>query len=64
MFFVRIWIIDVGGDLFEKVFFIEVVNDSDGDGFDDIWELMFFFDLVMVIGVGNNDGDSLMNFDE
>ncbi len=42
MLSVRVRTTDADGDWFEKVFLIELVNDSDGDGLDDAWELGLF----------------------
>ena len=64
MLSVRIRTTDADGDSFEKVFLIEVVNDTDGDGLDDTWELDYFPALDTATGAGNNDGDSLTNLEE
>jgi len=61
---VRVRTTDADGDWFEKVFLLEVVNDSDGDGLDDAWELGFFPNLMVASGAGNNDPDALTNLEE
>lgn len=61
---VRIRTTDSEDDSFEKVFLIEIVNDSDGDGLDDTWELTYFPALTTATGAGNNDADSLTNAQE
>ena len=61
---IRVRAVDTSGGVFEGALAIPVVNDSDLDGLDDEWELMFFVDLTVATGDGNNDGDSLTNIEE
>ncbi|CAN5270314.1 hypothetical protein BH23VER1_BH23VER1_10690 [soil metagenome] len=55
---------DALGAFHDKVFAIAVIDDSDEDGLDDSWELLYFEDLTVATGDGNNDGDSLTNAEE
>ena len=55
---------DTMGAFYEEVFQIEVLNDSDLDNLDDDWELLYFANLGVAMGSGNNDGDSLTNLVE
>ena len=64
MLSVRIRTTDMDSDSFEKVFLIEVVNDSDGDGLDDTWELTYFNTLGDATGTGDNEPDGLNNLGE
>jgi len=61
---VRIRTTDAGGEFFEKAFGVRLVDDSDGDGLDDGWELTYFPDLGTAAGSGNNDADALTNLEE
>lgn len=61
---VRIRTTDLGGDYFEKAFAITLLEDSDGDGLEDTWELTFFPDLATATGAGDPDGDTLSNLEE
>lgn len=61
---IRVRTTDAVGNALEKAFSIEVVNDSDGDGLDDDWELTYFASLTVATGAGNNDGDRLTNLQE
>ncbi len=61
---VRVRTTDAEGAWFERAFLIELVNDSDGDGLDDTWELLYFPDLETASGAGNNDADALTNAQE
>jgi len=61
---VRVRTTDLRGDWLEKVFIITLIEDSDGDGLADSWELAYFPDLATATGGGNNDGDSLVNLEE
>lgn len=64
IFSVRIRTTDAMGAFYEEVFQIEVLNDSDLDNLDDDWELLYFANLGVATGSGNNDGDSLTNVQE
>ena len=61
---VRVRSTDLDGNSFEKVFPIGVVNDDDGDGLDDDWEVTWFGNTSTATGDGNNDGDLLTNLQE
>ncbi len=61
---IRVRSTDLDGNSFEKVFPIEVVNDDDGDGLDDEWEVTWFGNTSTATGAGNNDGDLLTNLEE
>ncbi|MDA7882408.1 lamin tail domain-containing protein, partial [Akkermansiaceae bacterium] len=61
---VRIRTTDALGAFYEEIFNIEVLNDSDMDDLDDDWELLYFANLGVATGSGNNDGDSLTNAEE
>lgn len=60
---VRIRSTDAAGGFFEKAFPLIVVNDSDGDGLDDSWELLHFQDLDEIAS-GNPDNDGLTHLEE
>jgi catechol 2,3-dioxygenase-like lactoylglutathione lyase family enzyme len=47
----------------EKIFTLQVVNDSDNDGLDDAWELLHFQDLDETAS-GNPDNDGLTHAEE
>ncbi|MDA9831698.1 hypothetical protein N9C66_10220, partial [Akkermansiaceae bacterium] len=55
----RVRTTDAAGAFYEEVFNIEVVNDSDNDGLDDDWELLYFPALTTVSGGDDGDSDSL-----
>ena len=61
---IRVQTEDASGATFQKNFLITVVNDADGDGLDDTWELTYFPNLTTATGTGNNDGDNLDNLAE
>lgn len=61
---IRVRSTDLDGDWNEKVFSITLVEDSDGDGLPDTWELSYFADLTIATGTGHNDGDTLNNYEE
>ena len=61
---VRIRSTDAAGAFVEEEFQVELLNDSDSDGLDDDWELIYFANLTIATGTGNNDGDSLNNLQE
>ena len=61
---VRIRTTDADSDFYEEAFVIELVNDSDGDGLDDAWELLYFPSLTTATGAGNNDADGFTNLQE
>ena len=60
---IRIRSTDAAGGWTEKVFPLGVVNDSDGDGLDDSWELLHFQDLDEIAS-GNPDADRLTHLEE
>ena len=60
----RVRTTDAAGAFYEEVFNIEVVNDSDNDGLDDDWELLYFPALTTVSGGDDGDSDSLSNIEE
>jgi autotransporter-associated beta strand protein len=60
---IRIRSTDAAGGWTEKVFPLGVVNDSDGDGLDDTWEILHFEDLDEIAG-GNPDLDGLTHLEE
>ncbi|WP_035603056.1 chitobiase/beta-hexosaminidase C-terminal domain-containing protein [Haloferula sp. BvORR071] len=60
---VRIRSTDANAGWFEKIFTLQVVNDSDADGLDDTWELLHFQNLNQVAS-GNPDNDGLTNLEE
>lgn len=64
MLAVRVRTTDAIGDWYEESFLIEVIDDSDGDGLEDLWELTYFPNLTTATGSGNNDGDGLTNAQE
>ncbi len=61
---VRLQTADLLGHTYQKVFSLELVNDSDADGLNDDWELTWFGNLTTATGTGNNDGDLLNNLQE
>ncbi|MDA7879362.1 thrombospondin type 3 repeat-containing protein, partial [Akkermansiaceae bacterium] len=61
---VRVRTADAAGAFHEEVFTIEVVNDSDNDGLDDDWELLYFASLTTVSGGDDGDIDNLTNVEE
>jgi len=61
---VRMRSTDSTNEFFEKSFQIQIVADSDNDGLDDNWELLFFDNLTIATGAGNNDTDALTNSQE
>jgi autotransporter-associated beta strand protein len=60
---IRIRSTDAAGGYFEKSFTLQVVNDSDGDGLDDSWELLHFGDLDEIAS-DNPDNDGLTHLEE
>lgn len=60
----RVRTTDLEGESYEKTFLITLINDSDADGLDDDWELMYFPNLTTATGAGNNDADALNNIGE
>lgn len=61
---IRIRTTDLIGNYLEEAFTIDLVNDSDNDGLEDDWELIYFADLTVATGSGNNDSDTLDNLSE
>ena len=61
---IRVRSTDAAGAFVEKSFPIQLLNDSDNDGLDDSWELVYFNDLTEATGAGNNDSDALTNIQE
>ncbi len=61
---IRVRTTDGAGAFLEKIFLLEVVNDSDKDGLDDDWELLYFPDLATFAGLDDGDGDKLNNLAE
>jgi len=61
---VRVRTTNAANDTLEKVFTLQLLDDSDGDGLDDSWELRHFESLTLATGTGNNDADSLNNLEE
>lgn len=61
---IRIRSTDLAGEWTEKVFRITLIADTDLDSLDDDWELLYFVDLTVASGSGNNDDDSLTNLQE
>ena len=61
---VRVRTTDAAGAFSEEVFNIEVVNDSDNDGLDDDWELLYFASLTTASGSDDGDIDNLTNLEE
>lgn len=64
MLSIRVRTTDALGAFYEEVFLIEVVNDSDGDGLDDDWELTYYPTLATASGNDDGDFDSLTNLQE
>lgn len=60
---IRVRSTDASSAWHEKVFVLQVVNDSDGDGLDDSWELQQFQNLAATAGA-DPDGDGLNNLQE
>ncbi|WP_367873440.1 FN3 associated domain-containing protein [Luteolibacter sp. Populi] len=60
---IRIRSTDANSGWAEKIFALQVYDDSDGDGLDDGWELLHFEDLDE-IATGNPDADNLDNLEE
>lgn len=61
---IRLLVEDGVGGTLETVLELQVLNDSDGDGLEDDWELTFFDDLTVATTFGNNDDDLLDNISE
>ncbi len=61
---IRVRTADIAGTFYEEVFNIEVVNDSDNDGLDDDWELLYFPALTTASGDDDGDNDDLTNIEE
>lgn len=60
---IRVRTTDSTGGYFDKAIALQIVNDADGDGLDDQWELTHFQDLDEVSN-GNPDNDGLNNIEE
>lgn len=61
---IRVLTTDAASSTFEKVFSIELINDSDDDGLDDSWELTYFPNLTTASGSDQSDADGLDNLAE
>jgi hypothetical protein len=61
---IRVRTTDAAGASFEKVLTLEVVNDTDSDGLDDDWELLYFPALTTASGTDDGDNDNLNNLEE
>lgn len=61
---IRVRSTDAAGAFHEEVLLLEVVNDSDDDGLEDDWELLYFPSLGTASGTDDGDSDGLDNLAE
>ncbi|MGB0326660.1 MAG: lamin tail domain-containing protein [Akkermansiaceae bacterium] len=60
----RVRTTDALGAFYEGNLLLEVVNDTDNDGLDDDWELLYFPTLTSASSTDDGDNDNLSNLEE
>ncbi len=61
---IRVRTTDILGEFYDEIFTLTLISDSDLDGLSDDWELIYFPNLSIATGTGDNDFDQLSNQDE